>query len=799
MAELNISSSGLEASNNLSDVADARTSLNNLGAGALSLSGLCYVGHSWTAGIGVATTGTPRFQRQGFMGRLAAMMQIPETNLKAIATAGGYMIRTRSVYTSPYQGWAGAFAFLGPYSSPNFGDPTSTIPDHPVIHQPWPLLICHGINDAAYYGSDTTAGTHALMRNAWKHALRGTLSKHRSGNEWGSYYNTSGAAAWRSGLTFSGTWSDQTVNPSSRTLSGASGPFRKSSSTATDYVEFVIPSEFAGGTIAVSFVSQMNGKTKLLNAGGINSSVTSITVQDGSSGLLGYAEFPDSGDFRLQIDSEEMLVTAGEGTTTWTVTRGHNGTTAAAHSENAEITMPQTGLIATWSTDGSNGTITGTTNLQSQGFAGHPVCVVKRFVCTSADAGKTIRATISGKVSGDTHTLAQFDAVWLESSSPSPAVIENVPRWLASGLVNYIYVTAAQYGDMNTDIDTIIAEFDDRVQVADIDGAFRDRSCWPNDSMPSSDSGSQTYTVTPNNPTVFNALGTGWVITRYGEDMLVTNIVDNGNGTSELTVTRGFNGTTKQNHTTLTSATQLVDFSWMATDRVHPNALGHAVRASIIYDAFGDATVGYDEYENAIAVSASSQDEHQSWFGVTDNWYYQHPVNAALGNTTFTINKLWYFPIYLVERAILVSVGIVTGTTAPVSQTYRFGLYAPGINRSIPSTLIRELGTVAPSGTATAFEVATHVVLEPGLYWLAVVNQGAGTAGNVRSVSSTAWIPLSPIYRSSIDTSTALDPFYSDTRTVDNDLATDAAAASVQIDAGPMPMLWPKFRKPPYL
>lgn len=42
--------------------------------------------------------------------------------------------------------------------------------------------------------------------------------------------------------------------------------------------------------------------------------------------------FPASGNYDILIDTEEMTVTAGQGTTTWTVTRGVNNTTAAAHS-----------------------------------------------------------------------------------------------------------------------------------------------------------------------------------------------------------------------------------------------------------------------------------------------------------------------------------------------------------------------------------------------------------------------------------------------------------------------------------
>jgi hypothetical protein len=57
---------------------------------------------------------------------------------------------------------------------------------------------------------------------------------------------------------------------------------------------------------------------------------TSISVSDPS-------KFPASGDFTIQIDSEQMLVTAGQGTSTWKVTRGYNSTTRKTHSKNAVV------------------------------------------------------------------------------------------------------------------------------------------------------------------------------------------------------------------------------------------------------------------------------------------------------------------------------------------------------------------------------------------------------------------------------------------------------------------------------
>ena len=49
------------------------------------------------------------------------------------------------------------------------------------------------------------------------------------------------------------------------------------------------------------------------------------------------AGFPADAQYRIRLDDELLLVTAGAGTTTWTVTRGIEGTTAATHSNGAAV------------------------------------------------------------------------------------------------------------------------------------------------------------------------------------------------------------------------------------------------------------------------------------------------------------------------------------------------------------------------------------------------------------------------------------------------------------------------------
>lgn len=82
-----------------------------------------------------------------------------------------------------------------------------------------------------------------------------------------------------------------------------------------------------------------NDASSTLTAG-INNSVTSLTVSDAT-------KFPAAATFRIRIDTEILIVTGVSGAT-YTVTRGAEGTTAAAHSLGATVThvLTRDGLLA---------------------------------------------------------------------------------------------------------------------------------------------------------------------------------------------------------------------------------------------------------------------------------------------------------------------------------------------------------------------------------------------------------------------------------------------------------------------
>lgn len=80
----------------------------------------------------------------------------------------------------------------------------------------------------------------------------------------------------------------------------------------------------------MSLEQYANNAATTLAAAISSSMATSISVSSATG-------FPSSGNFRILIDSEYMIVTGVSGTT-WTVTRGAEGSTAATHSDGATVT-----------------------------------------------------------------------------------------------------------------------------------------------------------------------------------------------------------------------------------------------------------------------------------------------------------------------------------------------------------------------------------------------------------------------------------------------------------------------------
>jgi hypothetical protein len=104
-------------------------------------------------------------------------------------------------------------------------------------------------------------------------------------------------------------------------------------------------------TPATSYTCRVGRGASTTLAAAINSSQTTITVASASG-------FPTSGTFRVRIDDEDMTVTGGQGTTTWTVTRAVNSTTAASHVISQAVNQDDAGTSGELSWDATTKTLT---------------------------------------------------------------------------------------------------------------------------------------------------------------------------------------------------------------------------------------------------------------------------------------------------------------------------------------------------------------------------------------------------------------------------------------------------------
>jgi len=702
-----------------STAAAARTNLgiNDLATfnrTAAQVHGLNVLGHSWTAGATVSGTGTPYMEQVGMISRLCSMLGVHEDNLLHLGQSGSRLTADISPFSSiPFGGWGGALQYLLPNNSSvllDSSNPTIAVGSAPV---PGATVIVHGINDIA--GDATAQQTQG--RTAWQNALRAVISRARSCAVWSSNMPSTGTLAWDSAITFGGTWVNQNA------VTQNTGPGYASTVVNASTVTFTIPQNFMGGTVAVCFIGQFNGRTTL--SGAINNSTTTLPVTSNSQFPAASITFVANIAAEGANSAEDVLVTTTGGGTSWTVTRGVNGTTPSAHGSGAVVTVKQTAIV-TWSTNGSNATITGTTAVTAQGYMGRPCALVKRFVCTAADAGKTIVATVSGLVASDTtHNKVMFDSVWIESDNPPPAVVANMPRF--SYALPYASVSHSDYATWNTDTANIVAEFDSSVKVADLDSAFYPRDATLNGAI----TNVATSVPVTANSTSF-AFTAGMVVTCDGEDMLVS-AVSGSYPSYTLTVTRGYNSTSAVSHL---SGRPISDGSWWHTDRIHHNALGHAVCAKVIYDALVSVAPSSTSNQLALASGCWTQDTKVATLGVVDGYFIQ-PSIAGFSAASFTLNKLWCHPIYVPKEVAVTGMAVVT-SAAGTATSARLGIYDTDWTRARPGTLLCEFPAVATTSIATQISAANTVYkrLRPGWYFLACVNQGT-TAANVRMHQTT--------------------------------------------------------------
>jgi hypothetical protein len=105
--------------------------------------------------------------------------------------------------------------------------------------------------------------------------------------------------------------------------------------------------------------------------GAISSTATTLVVATASG-------FPPSGNYPIHIDAEDMLVTGGQGTTSWTVTRGTGIMSPIQHADGSLVTTPGDPTAVTFTAIREDGTTVSGTPVRDSTGVWHSDFIIDR-------------------------------------------------------------------------------------------------------------------------------------------------------------------------------------------------------------------------------------------------------------------------------------------------------------------------------------------------------------------------------------------------------------------------------------
>lgn len=692
---------------------------------------LTLIGHSYLAGATQSDIGTAAGRLESLSSKLISLLGIHEVNTLNLGQAGtriagdGY-----DLATAPFGGWKGVFQWVVPNNAAIINAASDVVFSDPVVAVGGGAVIVHGCNDFLD-GFDNDAEDDAVRvthnNRAAKHAYRGILSRLRAGV---LYANTlvAGTVTLDGTVTTSGSWS----NLAQVTANSGGGIKYTTDFSGSATLTITIPLGFRGGIIAFALLGSPAGVSHITED--LDASETGVDVAE-RKWFLG------AGTFVVKVDSEKMLVTAGNGTGagTFTVTRGVGGTSAATHSNGAVIqTDDNNAKVAVSGTVFSEGSNPSHPDIviSGQGANNIQVCVVTRYTLTAADAGKTIVLTPGGLVTGDTSAFIGFDSWWIESPEPPYTVVTNVHDWEYG---HKAFSTNAKIAAFNTMISDVVAEFDSYVKIADVHNRF-----WKRNGKLGNSGGvnnSATSFTFESNDTSFTPLaGTYFTFGRQSGEIVRVTAVSGSHPSWTLTVVRGQLGTSAASHS---EDDWLGPMEWMHTDQVHLNIKGHAVYAETIFQAFNAMPIP-SEYHIAQTVGNWAQGTREWCMGLIDNELLHSAVSAVTTLGT-TLNLQYFVPIDIPRHCTITGIGVAC--TVDAGATLRYGIYLPDYTLSRPGRLLQEFGTISGAGIdandGAAELTPVYQVVRPGYYWLSVVSQVA--AASVRATTATGGGSYPPI------------------------------------------------------
>ena len=675
-------------------VVDAKgriTSAANVDNTLVAYGGLVSLGHSYTQ---YGPSGGTSDSFANWTHRLAALLGISPDEVFLWGKAGAQASTASCGDTATESSGTG---LVLRHVYPNHIYSTSLLPAPKSSSKSLPALftMMYGINEVAR----AWAYTETRTVPTYKHGMRTMVSRARASEVHDSRDSTNVYSG------FATTVSSETIQ---------TGLSYRKTVTNGNTVTITLPADFAGGTVGVCFLACTGNGSSLATSA--TSATTAITLSTGFGDT--YAQFIN-GDVIL-VGAEQMLITAGGGTTALTVTRGYNGTTAASAAAFTAVALPMTTARVTWS--GTATGMTGTTYLAGQGTASSinnvrsRIPVTQRWTLTAADAGKTIIATAAGIIGNED---VSYDGWWVEDVAPPTVLLIN--QFRSAFPSPWAFFSGTTATAINAALDTIAAEFASDVQVVDLATAIgNETECTSTGSVTSAQT-SIDVTLTSGTSSL---IGVGSVL-RFAdatniEEVFCTGI--SGTGTSRtLTVTRGFNGTTAAAH----SAGAIYDVRYVCSDRVHPSDEGHTRIAAAVTQTLAGLTRTYTQIAGGAGYGAN---RNQS---LRDGYYiYTRGTRSTAAGTQNTATAV---PIYIPQPCVITSIGC-ENTTAVASSVVRLGLYRESQNGK-PGLLIFDAGTTSTSATGAKEITGLWAPVKAGWYWTVLVPQAAA-APTYRSLNA---------------------------------------------------------------
>lgn len=687
------------------------------------------------SGGNAATSGTSGNLSANFTHILAALLGIaPDEIVHRGASGNSACSAYRSVALNSGSGKV-AYHSMPPHMQ-RFGQ-ASRVGDKaaPGLH-----LVCYGLNDMPYDPIDFSQAQFAMNESASINGHRYMVSRGRAARLFPCDdaifgYATGGSGAWTTPAL------DYCTCGKIKRYSTVGG---------VPVVTVTIPVVVEPTVMGIAFLANSNA-TGILAAGSAGvTSPTTITI--GTT-----PNFPATGSIDVPLAGGGVQAATYSSRTNTVFTLDAAGITAmtgkVTGATGARVTRTK-GLTVTFGGTATNatnaktglGSASATTQvLGGQGAAGTPCHIVKRFVITAADAGKTITFTASSLLLGETFDV---DGAWLEDPDPPPSLVFGVPA-AAYGAFNYAaagcdnrFTSLTPFGGgfqtnvstANTNLQNLVAEFDSQVAFVDLDAVFnslyaaRVLCATAGTNTPAASGTAAGFVITPRDATncvinVGSQLRHGPNNSGLYEEIEVTGIDKTNGGLNDgnwaITTVRATSAEGASTIAAFSAPTgyAIFDSRAFSTDRTHWSHEGMVVVASTALTTASAMT----PTTRQLAVGAGYKGQKlprlvdAGWIGPFDPTGGTRNASA----TATALDTINGFRINVTERCLVTSLQMTVGGTNVATSLVQMGVFLDGPGGwGNPIIDSGDISSAVAANTVITYTLPRPFELEPGTYWI---------------------------------------------------------------------------------